>query len=113
MSQRSPFEANLLRLRDMPPFVVDDGTVRNSFEVHVVNKRAEKTVFELRGVPQGSLHYTLAMPKLTVDELRDRRVPVFVDFPAGSMHSGAVAQIELRMDGQVVRVLSAPLITPN
>jgi cytochrome c oxidase accessory protein FixG len=111
ISQRAPFEANLLRLRDMPPFVVEHGHVRNAFEIHLVNKRARTSTFELRGVPEGQLRYTIALPKVVLAELRDRRIPVFVEYPTGSpMH---VAQIELRMDGERVSVLQVPLVGPN
>jgi cytochrome c oxidase accessory protein FixG len=111
VSQRTPYEANLLRLRDMPLFVVDHGSVRNAFEVHLVNKRSGTATFELRGVALGQLRYTIAFPKLTIGELRDRRIPVFVDYPPGSQVR--VAEIEVWMDGQRMRVLQAPLIGPN
>ncbi|HKP63322.1 MAG TPA: cytochrome c oxidase accessory protein CcoG [Polyangiales bacterium] len=113
VASRTPFEANVLRLRDHPPFVVEGDQVRNAFEVHLVNKRSGSAVFELRGLPQGSLRYTIALPKLSIGELHDQRIPVFVDFPAGSLRAGAAAQLELRIDGRPVRVLSAPLIAPD
>jgi cytochrome c oxidase accessory protein FixG len=112
LAHRTAFEANLLRLRDAPPFTVDGGVVRNAFEVHVVNKRSGAATFELRGVASGSLRYTIAMPQLELQELRDQRVPVFVDFPVGSARPGDVARIEVRTAGEPVRVLVAPLIAP-
>ena len=113
VAQRAPFEANLLRLRGMPPFVVDGDRVRNAFEVHLVNKRAGAVKFELRGVPNGPLRYTIALPTLELAELRDQRIPVFVEFPVASRLSGEVAEIEIRVDGEVERVLEAPLIAPQ
>jgi cytochrome c oxidase accessory protein FixG len=112
VSRRTPFEANLLRLSSMPPFVVDQGRVRNNFEVHLVNKTSKLTVFELRGAADAKLHYTVAMPRVELGELRDQRVPVFVDFPLGSVKSGERAGIELRMDGELVQTLQAPLLAP-
>jgi hypothetical protein len=112
VSQRTPFEANLLRLRDAPPFVVDNGRVRNAFEVHIVNKQGHDTVFELRGRTQGKLSFTIALPTLKLAELRDQRVPVFIEFAQGAAKSGDSAEIELLMDGQQVRVLRAPLLAP-
>ena len=111
-SQRTPFEANLLRLRDTPPFVVDGGRVRNAFEVHIVNKQSHDVVFELRGKTEGKLTFTIALPKLQLAELRDQRVPVFIEFATGAAKSGESAEIELLMDGQLVRVLRAPLLAP-
>jgi cytochrome c oxidase accessory protein FixG len=111
VSQRTPFEANLLRLRDTPPFVVENGSVRNAFEIHLVNKRSGTSRFELRGVPAGQLRYTIAFPKVAVAELHDRRIPVFIDYPTGSQLR--FAEIEVWMDGQRMRLLQAPLIGPN
>lgn len=112
VGHREPFEANLLRLRDAPPFVVDAGRVRNAFEVHIVNKESHEVVFELRGKAENNLNFTIALPKLRLAELRDQRVPVFIDFALGDAKSGDSAQIELLMDGQLVRVLRAPLLAP-
>jgi cytochrome c oxidase accessory protein FixG len=114
VSQRAPFEANLLRLRDMPPFVLDAGRVRNSFEVHLVNKQSHDAVFELRGISKGQnkLHFTIAVPRVQLAELSDQRVPIFIDFAAGTVQSGERADIDLVIDGQVVRTLHAPLLAP-
>jgi len=112
LTQHTPFEANLLRLRDMPPFVVDQGRVRNSFEVHLVNKTSRPAVFELRGAPETKLRYIVAMPRLQLGELRDQRVPLFVEFALGAVHSGERGAIELRMNGELVKTLQAPLLAP-
>jgi cytochrome c oxidase accessory protein FixG len=111
-SLRTPFEANLLRMRNAPPFVVDQGRVRNAFEVHLVNKQSRNALFELSGAGAEKLHYTIAVPKLELAELADQRVPMFIDFPIGSVKSGERAPIELRVDGQLVRTLQAPLLSP-
>lgn len=69
-------------------------------------------VFELRGKTEGKLTFTIALPKLQLAELRDQRVPVFIEFAMGAAKSGESVEIELLMDGQVVRVLRAPLLAP-
>jgi cytochrome c oxidase accessory protein FixG len=112
VGQRTAFEANLLRLRDAPPFVVDQGRVRNAFEVHLVNKQSRDTVFELHGKADERLRYTISMPRVVLSELRDQRVPVFVDFAEGSVQSGERAELELRMQGELVRTLQMPLLAP-
>jgi cytochrome c oxidase accessory protein FixG len=111
-SQRAPFEANLIRLRDMPPFVVDQGRVRNAFEIHVVNKTSRTVRFELHGVPQPDLSYVVSMPQIVLPELHDQRIPVFIDFTLHSRHDGDAALIELKLDGQTVSTLRAPLLGP-
>ncbi|HKU38539.1 MAG TPA: cytochrome c oxidase accessory protein CcoG [Polyangiales bacterium] len=111
VSQRTPFEANVLRMREMPPFVLDGTTVRNAFEVHLVNKRSAVAVFELRGVPAARVRYTVATPKLDLRPLQDRRVPVFVEYELGA--APREAQLELHVNGTLVRVLTAPLVGPR
>lgn len=110
---RTAFEANLLRLRDMPPFVMEGGSIRNAFEIHLVNKSSGTALFELRGVPDPRLQYVVAMPRLSLPELSDQRVPVFIDMSRASATRVRAANIEVRMNGQLVTTLRAPLITPN
>jgi cytochrome c oxidase accessory protein FixG len=112
-SQRATFEANLLRLRDVPAFVVEGDHVRNAFEVHLVNKRGATATFELRGVPDPALRYTIAVPVLHLSELSDQRVPVFIDAQLQTARMGVVARLELRIDGQLVSTLPAPLVAPR
>lgn len=112
VGQRSSFEANLLRLRDAPPFVVDEGRVRNAFEVHLVNKQSRDVVFELSGGEDPRLRYTISMPRLVLPELQDQRVPVFVDFAQDAVESGERAQLEVRANGELVRTLPMPLLAP-
>jgi cytochrome c oxidase accessory protein FixG len=112
VGQRTSFEANLLRLRDAPPFVVDQGRVRNAFEVHLVNKQSRAVAFELRGKTDDRLRYTISVPHIVLPELTDQRVPVFVDFAEGSVESGQRGELEVRTDGQLVRTLALPLLAP-
>ena len=112
LAHRTSFEANLLRLRDAPPFVVDQGRVRNAFEVHLVNKHSHDAIFELSGKFDERLRYTISMPRIVLPELRDQRVPVFVDFADGAIQSGERALLEVRVEGQLVRTLQMPLLAP-
>ncbi|MET0385905.1 MAG: cytochrome c oxidase accessory protein CcoG [Polyangiales bacterium] len=112
LSTRTPYEANVLRLRDAPPFVVDAGRVRNAFEIHVVNKRGRSAVFELRPSANDRLHYTVAMPHIALPELGGQRIPVFVDFALGAARSGERGELQLWMDGARVRTLQLPLLAP-
>jgi hypothetical protein len=86
--------------------------VRNSFEVHVVNKTSRTVRFERHGVPRPELSYVVSMPQLVVPELHDQRIPVFSDFPLHSRHDGDAALIELKLDGKTVSTLRAPLLGP-
>ncbi|MBK6514427.1 MAG: hypothetical protein IPG04_09980 [Polyangiaceae bacterium] len=76
ISRHTSFEANLLRAPGAP-FVVEDGRVRNSFTLHLVNKEDEKATFELsaEGVDLA------ASPRVEVAPLDDARVTVVVSTP--------------------------------
>jgi cytochrome c oxidase accessory protein FixG len=113
LAQSRPFEANLLRLRDAPPYTLDAGRVRNAFEIHLVNKRSHESRFELRAPADPRLHFAIAIPKLTLPSLADQRVPVFVDFARGSVHSSEHCQLELWQEGARVTTIDVPLIAPE
>ncbi len=77
LSKRTPFEANVLRLPGIP-YTRENGTIRNAFEVHLVNKEAKPVTFTIEPVAQPDLAYVVPMREVTLDALAQRRVPVFV-----------------------------------
>jgi cytochrome c oxidase accessory protein FixG len=107
------YEANLLRLRGAPPYVLDGTLVRNSFEVHLVNKRAQRARFTLTGKSGAAVRYTIAMPSVVLSALENRSVPVFVSFERGAVHDGDHARILLQVPGEEPALLEAPLIAPG
>lgn len=113
LSRSRPFEANVLRLRDAPPFVVEGERVRNSFEVHVVNKRGHRAVFTVEGEADARFHYVVATPRLELGPLEDRRVPVFVEVDPRRVQDGESALIHVRQDEGLETTLRAPLILPH
>ena len=113
LAQSKPYEANLLRLRDAPPFTLDAGRVRNAFEVHLVNKRSQRSRFELRPSSDPRLHYAIAMPEVTLASLADQRVPVFIDFARGAVHNSEHARLELWQDGVRTATIDIPLLAPE
>jgi cytochrome c oxidase accessory protein FixG len=113
VARSQPFEANLLRLRGAPPFIVDNGHIRNAFEVHVVNKRSARATFELRGDGDPRLQYVIGMPKVELAALQDRRIPVFVQFERGTVKDGERAALSVVQVGGETVVLQAPLLGPH
>jgi cytochrome c oxidase accessory protein FixG len=106
------YEANLLRINGMAPMTIDGDTVRNGFEIHLVNKRSERIRLKLAGGPSSALHYTVAMPDVELASLQHVRVPVFVSFARGAVQDGARAEIHVELVGGESRVLHAPLVAP-
>lgn len=112
---RANYEANLLRLRGAPPFVVEDGLVRNSLELHVVNKRNEPTTFQIEPQPEGGLDYVIPMREVTLESLASKRVPVFVRLPADQPAKGLSARVSVTYEGNGAerKVVTAPFIAPE
>lgn len=77
LSKRTPFEANVLRLPGIP-YTRENGTIRNAFEVHLVNKEAKPVTFTVEPIVAPDMAYVLPMHEVTLDALGQTRVPVFV-----------------------------------
>lgn len=76
---RTPFEANALRARGVPYVLAEDGTVRNQFEIHLVNKHPEPSTFHIRTTaPIPGATIVVAQPDIELDSLENARIPVFV-----------------------------------
>ena len=77
IGRHKDFEANILRLQGLP-YVMEGGKVRNSFELHMVNKRGGTETYEITADPVPGLKFTIATPTVTLDSLAQTRVPVFI-----------------------------------
>jgi cytochrome c oxidase accessory protein FixG len=82
-SGRTSFEANLLRERGAP-FVIDGDEVRNSYALHIVNKRAEPQTFELELEAPHGFELSIAKSKIELGPMEDARVNVVVRAPRGT-----------------------------
>jgi polyferredoxin len=107
---RVPFEANLLRLSNVPYLLEQDGArVRNALELHLINKRGEAHTFHVRGVEGGGLDYVIGMPSVELGSLESLRVPVFVSAPNDRQHREVRVLVD---DGTAPRALETPFIAP-
>jgi cytochrome c oxidase accessory protein FixG len=77
LRKHKDFEANILRLPGLP-YVVDDGKVRNSFELHLVNKRPGTETYEISAEPASGIAFVIANQSVTLESLAQARVPVFI-----------------------------------
>ncbi len=87
---RTPFEANALRARGVPYVLAEDGTVRNQFEVHVINKHPEPATFHLEPAKVAGAEIVVAQTGLELGSLESARVPVFVTIKRGAPESPRV-----------------------
>ena len=74
---RTPFEANLIRQPGVP-YTHDGDVVRNSFELHLVNKRDATVTYDIRGAGDPDMSFALPMSHVEVAPLGSARVPVVV-----------------------------------
>ncbi|MEZ4394086.1 MAG: cytochrome c oxidase accessory protein CcoG [Polyangiales bacterium] len=111
---RVPFEANLLRLQGAP-YTLENGTVRNSFNIHLVNKRDAATTFRVSPEQQApGLEYLIPLRSVTLAPLAGTNLPIFVTMPRGSFHGDTPLRIRVATEGagSESRVVTAPFLGP-
>jgi cytochrome c oxidase accessory protein FixG len=112
---REPFAANLLRPPGGVPFVVEDGLVRNTVQVHLVNKTDDEVTYRIAAVEDDvtAFEYVLPMPEVTLAGGADRHVPVIVRLPSAEVRRGIHVRLRVSADGaDQARELSAPFLAP-
>lgn len=77
LSSRTPFEANVLRIRGVP-YVLEEETIRNQFELHLVNKNPHPTRLHVEVESPIAADFTLPTDTITLNSLESYRLPVFV-----------------------------------
>jgi hypothetical protein len=83
---RTDYEAALLRLTG-EPYALDGGDVRDAFQVHIVNKRAEAASYRVEVEPAPAMAVLVPIPIVSVASLGDARVPVFLTVVRSSFHA--------------------------
>jgi cytochrome c oxidase accessory protein FixG len=74
---RAPFEANLLRARGMA-WTLDKGTVRNQFELHLVNKHVGDADFSIAVTVPPGVTAVVPQPEVHLGALESLHVPILV-----------------------------------
>lgn len=77
LTSRAPFEANVLRIRGVP-YVLEEETIRNQFELHLVNKNPHPTKLHVEIDSPVEAEFTLPTNTITLNSLESYRLPVFV-----------------------------------
>jgi cytochrome c oxidase accessory protein FixG len=80
--RRVPFEANLLRFQGTP-YLLEGGTVRNQFELHLVNKNPDEATFTLRVDSPVPAQVVVPQAEVKLASLESFRVPLFITVPRG------------------------------
>src|SRR5690606_5950382 len=77
LTSRTPFEANVLRIRGTP-YVLEEETIRNQFELHLVNKNPHPTKLRVKIESPVEAEFTLPTDTVSLESLQSYRLPVFV-----------------------------------
>jgi polyferredoxin len=90
------YEANLLRLPG-PPYVVQDGDVRDAFELHLVNKANDAHTFEIDVEPAANLVFVVPMRTVLVEPMHDAHVPIFATMSESKYEHDCPIAIRIRV----------------
>jgi cytochrome c oxidase accessory protein FixG len=112
--KRSDFEATLLRLPG-EPYTIEPAEVRNSLQVHLVNKRSTPETYYLEVQPAEGMSVVLPMPAISVGPLSDARVPIFLSVPLERFHGGVPVLVRVAREGdeQGARVVAGTFLGPS
>lgn len=84
-TRRTSFEARALRVRGMP-YTIEEGTIRNLFNIHVQNKTEEDRVYRIEpditdgpGAPAPGI--LISQGRVRLEGFADATIPVFVTLP--------------------------------
>jgi polyferredoxin len=110
---RTPFEANLLRFQGAP-WVVDNGSVRNQFELHLVNKNPGEATFTIGVKGRDGMRVIVPQREIKLGSLESSRIPIFVsvDQDAGGAPFAVEVEVKDGASGKQ-KLLEAPFLGPR
>ncbi len=100
---RKDFEATLLRLPGAP-YVVENGQVRNSLQLHLVNKRASAEQYQLVVDPAEEMSVLIPMTSVLLPSLGDARVPIFLSVPRDRFHREFAVRLHIARNDNPSRI---------
>jgi cytochrome c oxidase accessory protein FixG len=112
---RRDFAANVLRVQGAP-YTLDGDTVRNAFELHIVNKRNDTSVYLVEPVEQAGVRFVVPLTRVSLGPFADVRAPVFVLSQRGQPGGDFVAQLRVRREGAAASetlTVTAPCLAPG
>jgi cytochrome c oxidase accessory protein FixG len=112
--KRVDVEANMLRVTGAP-YVLEGDRVRNALHVHLVNKRAETTTFEIEPVKvAANVDFLLPIRSVTLAPLGSVDLPLFASVARADYHGEFPVSVVLRPKsaGKPV-IVTAPFLGPE
>jgi hypothetical protein len=115
LRQRLDFEANLIRLQG-EPWVIEDGMVRNSFELHIVNKRNDAATYRIVPDQVADVTWTIPLSTVRLDSLGSVDAPLFVSMPAATVHGDHPLHLRVLREGgdpNGAKQITVPFLAPQ
>ncbi len=112
LTNRTPFEANVLRLRGIP-YVIEAASVRNQFEVHLINKAPHEATFHLVLTGAEGIDTQFARNSINLKSLEATTVPLVVTLPSRIAHGNVPLTLTVTTDEPgVVKKFTVPFLGP-
>ena len=115
-TESAAFEANVLRPQGAP-FFVSDGQIRNSLQIHLVNKTGNKQTFVVEPESESGIEYVLPRKRVELESLGSTYLPILAVLPTKQMRPGLKARVTISMQGRndrkSSRVVEAPFVGPG
>ncbi|MBI2391326.1 MAG: cytochrome c oxidase accessory protein CcoG [Deltaproteobacteria bacterium] len=108
---RVAFEANILRV-GATPFVIDGDSVRNAFNVHVVNKGSDPVTFELEAKGEG-VSFVVPIKRSELPAFGGVDVPIIATVPRSATARPIPITVDVRGGDGSLRTVSAVLLGPG
>jgi cytochrome c oxidase accessory protein FixG len=109
---RTKFEANLLRVSGAP-YVLEADSIRNQFELHLVNKNAGETTFHIEVTGPVPLNLTIPMREVKVASLEHYRLPIFASVKQSDFKLPFELKVTVKDDASAQeRVVTARFLGP-
>ena len=113
LHSHTAYEANLLRLNGLP-YTLDEGNVRNAYDIHLVNKQGHRVTFAIDAATGAPFTFVIPMARVVLEPLAGTHVPVFVTAPQQGLRGETRIRIRVRPDGDgVERTVDAPFLAPT
>ena len=112
---RTDFEANVVRAGGAP-YVVEDGVVRDGFEIHLVNKLGRDATFVIEpdpaSAPPGTA-FVVPLGQVKLAPLESREAPIFASVPRAAFAGDFTLRVRVSVVGtKESRVVSVPFLGP-
>jgi cytochrome c oxidase accessory protein FixG len=107
---RTDFEVLASRLPGAP-YTLEAGSIRNAFDLHVVNKRSGRTAFDVSVEAPGEVQAVVPIARVELEPLGATHVPLFLTMPQASFHGDAKVVVRVVREGADAREAQAIPVT--